>query len=78
LDGVTVCGLGLMAGVSVQLGQEVLVDPFSVALAIGAFLVLRRFSRTQRGSYWAARRSGSSPARSAPRRSGHVDDEGER
>jgi chromate transporter len=49
LDGVTVCGLGLMAGVSVQLGQEVLVDPFTVALAIGAFVVLRRF---QPNSAW--------------------------
>jgi chromate transporter len=49
LDGVTVGGLGLMAGVTVQLGQEVIVDWFTAALAVVALVVLRRF---QPNSAW--------------------------
>jgi chromate transporter len=51
LDGVTVCGLGLMAGVTIQLGRAVIVDAFSAGLALVAFLVLRRF---QPNSVWLA------------------------
>jgi len=43
LDGVTVSALGLMAGVTVQLGRVVLVDAFTVALALVTFAALRRF-----------------------------------
>jgi chromate transporter len=46
LDGVTVGGLGLMAGVTVQLGQEVIVDAFTAALAVAGLVVLRRFQPT--------------------------------
>ncbi len=43
LDGITVCGLALMAGVTVQLGREVIVDLLTAALAILAFVLLRRY-----------------------------------
>jgi chromate transporter len=49
IEGVTVCALAIMAGVTVQLGHTVLVDWFTVALAIGAFVVLRRY---QPNSAW--------------------------
>jgi chromate transporter len=49
LDGVTVCGLGLMAGVTVQLARVVIVDGYTASLAILAFVVLRRF---QPNSAW--------------------------
>lgn len=43
LEGATVGGLGLMAGVTGQLGHAVIVDWFTAALAVIAFVVLRRF-----------------------------------
>ncbi len=43
LDGVIVASLGLMAGVTYQLGLAALVDPFTVILAILAAVVLFRF-----------------------------------
>jgi chromate transporter len=49
LDGVTVCGLGLMAGVTIQLGRVVLTNWFAAALSVAAFAVLRRF---QPNSAW--------------------------
>jgi chromate transporter len=49
LDGVTVCSLGLMAGVTVQLGRHVIVDRFTAVLAVVGFVVLRRF---QPNSAW--------------------------
>lgn len=42
LDGVNVASLGLMAGVSWQLGRAAVVDPFTLALAAGALLVIVR------------------------------------
>jgi chromate transporter len=49
LEGVTVCGLGLMAGVTVQLVGASVVDLFTAALASAAFIVLRRY---QPNSAW--------------------------
>lgn len=49
LDGVTVAGLGLMAGVTVQLGRVVIVDVFTAIVSVIAFVVLRRF---QPNSVW--------------------------
>jgi chromate transporter len=49
LDGVTVCGLGLMAGVTAQLARVSVVDAFTAVLAGAAFLVLRRY---QPNSAW--------------------------
>jgi len=49
LDGVTISALGLMAGVTVQLGRATIVDVFSVVLAVAAFVILRRF---QPNSAW--------------------------
>ncbi|MGZ4152533.1 MAG: chromate transporter, partial [Actinomycetota bacterium] len=49
LTGVTVSGLALMAGVTVQLGRVVIVDVFTAIVAIVAFVVLRRF---QPNSAW--------------------------
>jgi chromate transporter len=49
LDGITVCGLGLMAAVTVQLGHAVIVDWFTALLSVVAFVVLRRF---QPNSAW--------------------------
>jgi len=49
LDGVTVAGLALMAGVTFQLGRVVVVDAFTAIVAVGAFVVLRRF---QPNSAW--------------------------
>ena len=43
VDGATAGALGLMAGVTIQLGREVLVGWFAVALALVAFAILRRF-----------------------------------
>lgn len=43
LDGVNVSALGLMAGVTWQLGQEAMVDGVTFLLAIGAIIVLFRF-----------------------------------
>ncbi len=49
LDGVTVCGLGLMAGVSVQLGRIAITGVLTAALALVAFVILRRY---QPNSAW--------------------------
>lgn len=49
LEAVAVCGLGLMAGVTIQLAQAVLIDWFTVLIAIAAFIVLRMF---QPNSAW--------------------------
>jgi chromate transporter len=49
LEGATVSGLGLMAGVAIQLGRGVIVDAYTAAVAIFAFFVLRRF---QPNSVW--------------------------
>lgn len=43
IEGATVGGLGLMAGVTLQLGHAVIVDWFTAGLAVAAFVVLRRF-----------------------------------
>jgi chromate transporter len=43
LDGVNVAAVGLIAGITVQLGQAALVDVLSVALAVAAAGVLLRF-----------------------------------
>jgi len=43
LDGVTAVSLGLMAAVSVQLGQAAIVDVFAVILGLTALLLLIRF-----------------------------------
>ena len=42
LRGATASGLGLMAGVTAELGRAAIVDPFTAALAVAAFAVLRR------------------------------------
>ncbi|MCL4302150.1 MAG: chromate efflux transporter [Anaerolineae bacterium] len=43
LDGINVAALGLMAGVTWQLGQEAIVDGVTLLLAVGAIIVLFRF-----------------------------------
>ena len=43
LDGVNVASLALMAGVSWQLGRAAIVDPLTLALAVGAALILARW-----------------------------------
>jgi chromate transporter len=43
LDGVNISSLGLMAGVTLQLGKAALVDPFAVLLAIASAVFLFRF-----------------------------------
>jgi chromate transporter len=43
LDGVNVASLALMAGVSWQLGRAAIVDPLTLALAVGAAVVLARW-----------------------------------
>lgn len=43
LDGINVAALGLMAGVTWQLGQEAIVDGVTLFLAVGAIIVLFRF-----------------------------------
>jgi len=43
LDGVIVASLGLMAGVTGQLGLAALVDPFTILLALAAAVVLFRY-----------------------------------
>jgi chromate transporter len=49
LDGVTVAGLALMVGVTVQLGRVVIADAFTAVVAIVAFVLLRAF---QPNSAW--------------------------
>jgi len=43
LDGVNVTSLGLMAGVTLQLGRASLIDPFTIALAVLTVVILFRF-----------------------------------
>lgn len=43
LDGVNVASLGLMAGVTVQLGQTAIVDVFTIALLLATLFVIFRF-----------------------------------
>jgi chromate transporter len=43
LDGVTVAALGLMAGVTVDLGRTAITDPLTAALAVTALLVMLRW-----------------------------------
>jgi chromate transporter len=43
LDGINVAALGLMAGVTWQLGQEAIVDGVTLLLAVGAMILLLRF-----------------------------------
>ena len=43
LDGVIVASLGLMAGVSGQLGLAALIDPFTIVLALAAAVILFRY-----------------------------------
>ena len=43
LDGVNVTSLGLMAGVTLQLGRASLIDPFTIALAVLTIVILFRF-----------------------------------
>jgi chromate transporter len=43
LDGLNMASVGLMAGVTVQLGRAAILDPLSVALAVSAFLVMARW-----------------------------------
>jgi chromate transporter len=43
LDGVTVAALGLMAGVTVDLGRTAIVDPLTAGIAVAALLVLLRW-----------------------------------
>jgi chromate transporter len=42
LDGLTVGALGLMAGVTVDLGRRALVDPLTVVIAVAALVLLER------------------------------------
>jgi len=43
LDGVNIASLGLMAAVSWQLGRASLIDPLTVAIALGSFVMLIRY-----------------------------------
>jgi chromate transporter len=43
LDGVNIAALGLMGGVTLQLGIAALTDVFTVALALGAAVLLIRY-----------------------------------
>jgi len=43
LDGVTVAALGLMAGVTVDLGRTAIVDPLTAGIAVAALLSLLRW-----------------------------------
>jgi chromate transporter len=43
LDGVTVAALGLMAGVTVDLGRTAITDPLTAAVAVAALLVMLRW-----------------------------------
>ncbi len=49
LDGINAAAVGLMAGVSVQLVGDAIIDPLTVAVAVGAGLLLWR---TQLNSAW--------------------------
>jgi chromate transporter len=43
LDGINAASLGLMAAVSIQLGRAVLIDPFTIILALVALFLLIKF-----------------------------------
>ena len=43
LDGLNMASVGLMAGVTVQLGQAAIIDPLTSALAVAAVLVMARW-----------------------------------
>jgi chromate transporter len=43
LDGITMAALGLMAGVSVDLGRTAITDPLTAAIALVALLVMLRW-----------------------------------
>jgi chromate transporter len=43
LDGLNAAAVGLMAGVTVQLGRQALTDLFTIALALGATAVILRW-----------------------------------
>jgi chromate transporter len=43
LDGINAASLGLMAAVTIQLGRAVLIDPFTIVLAVAALFLLIRF-----------------------------------
>lgn len=43
LDGVNASALGLMAAVALQLGRSVIVDPFTILIALAALFLLLRF-----------------------------------
>ncbi len=43
LDGVNVASLGLMAGVTLQLAQVALIDPYTIAIALVSLVLLFRF-----------------------------------
>jgi chromate transporter len=43
LDGVNAAALGLMAGVTVELGISALIDPLTIALAVASLAILIRF-----------------------------------
>jgi chromate transporter len=49
LDGVNVTAVGLMAGVSLQLAGDAIVDPLTVAIALAAAVLLWR---TDVSSMW--------------------------
>ena len=43
LDGVNAASLGLMAAVAIQLGRAVLIDPFTIVVALIALLLVFKF-----------------------------------
>jgi chromate transporter len=43
LDGINAASLGLMAAVSIQLGRSVIIDPFTIIIAVAAMFLLIRF-----------------------------------
>jgi chromate transporter len=43
LDGVNIASLGLMAGVTLQLGQASLINPLTIAICLAAFFLLWRY-----------------------------------
>ncbi|MBI4285951.1 MAG: chromate efflux transporter [Chloroflexi bacterium] len=43
LDGVNAASLGLMAAVAIQLGRAVIVDPFTIIIAVAALILVIRF-----------------------------------
>jgi chromate transporter len=49
LDGVNVASLALMAGVTLQLARETLLDPFAVLIGVVALVSLLRFKANSAG-----------------------------